>query len=195
MAPGPRRRRYRPNRRRRPPDLRENDRIRRPVGNPGDVGIGELLPGRIEIGSGRRRGLGQEKRVRRPVGDRHPDRNGPAVAAVVSDPEADLLFDKRQNRECLAYRNRPNAAVTQHCNAAVAQVDGQVPTVWADANRVERIGCVPYGVPCERIVIDRPAGKGGVAGRDDLRTLPSPNSPSSKPPFLMRLRSGRRTRS
>ena len=105
-------------------------------------------------------------RVRCPVRDCHADRNGAAIAAVVSDPEADLLFADWQ--EGLAYRDGPDAAIDTGPHAAVAQIDGQISAVRLHSDQCERIRrLVPGRVPEERVLIDRPAGKGRVAGRDE----------------------------
>ena len=124
-------------------------------------------------------------RVRCPVLNRHPDRNAAAVTAVVSDPKADLLFDKWQNREGLAYRYGPNAAVALVCDAAVTEIDGPVSAMRGNSDWFESIGRL---VP----VVYHPIGlsltvqpERAVSSRETSRTLPSPKAPSSNPPLMI----------
>ena len=147
--------------------------------------IGELLPRRIEIGRSRRRRLRQEKRVRGSVGDRYSDRNRPAVTAVVSYPEGYLLLDERQNRKRLAYRDGPNAAVAQDCNAAITQLTAKFPLCGPTPIGLRGLGSYPFAyqsIGLSLTVQPERAVSPGVI----VRTLPSPNAPSSKPPLVMR---------
>src|SRR6202020_1690165 len=130
------------------------------------------------------RGFAPQNRVRCPVLNRHPDRNGAAVTAVVSDPK--LTCCSINGRTVKVWLIDTGRTLPSHWFATLPshRLTAKFPLCGPTPIGVRGLGSYPFVYQAIGLSLTVQPER-AVSPRETSRTLPSPNVPFSKPPLMI----------